>query len=209
MSKNSNTELATVVCVYKTGGKEFTPEYVERLYKGCMKNGAEKFLCLTDDESVSSICEILELESDLPGWWAKLEMFRLTEGKYLYLDLDTIVHKSIRHVLEYEHKFTALKDFNKKEDRLASGLLAWSGDYSELYTKFDSNLIPDYTPMLGGKLGDQAYISDTIQCEVQYFQELFPNLVSSYKWDTKQTRRLTPIVCYHGKPRPKDTGWKI
>lgn len=204
----SNNDLATVICVYKTG-VVYTSEYVRRLMFSCIANGAKTFKCITDDPSVGDFCSTIELESDLPGWWAKLEMFRLTKGKYVYFDLDTIVHQRIDDFLKYNHKFTALRDFNKKVTRLASGILAFEGDYSYLYKNFDRSMIDAYTPAKGGKLGDQAYIEDHLKTDVQYVQDLFPGIVTSYKWNTEEEKKISSIVCYHGKPRPHETGWAI
>ncbi len=204
----SINELATVVCVYKTGG-DFDVQYVEKLHDSCMANGAEQFICFTDDPEVEWVCDTVEFQSDLPGWWAKLEMFRLKSGKYLYFDLDTVIHQSIEPMLIHPHRFTALRDFNKKVNRLASGIIGWTGDHSYLFTEFTADLIPQYTPSMGGKLGDQAYIEDRLRCEVQYFQDLFPGTIASFKWDDDKTKQSSSIICYHGKPRPKDTGWSI
>lgn len=205
----NNRELATVVCVYKSGGTVYTREYVERLYFSVMRFGARNFICLTDDNTLDDFCQTIHLERNLPGWWSKLEMFRLTEGKYVYFDLDTIINGSIIPILSYPHKFSTLKDFNKKVDRLASGVIAWEGDYRFLYDNFEESLIERYTPSLGGKLGDQAYIEDMLQCKVDYLQDLFPNTIASYKWDSKETKERSSIICYHGKPRPHETGWAL
>ena len=200
-------DKAKVVCVLKTGGV-YTSEYVKRLHDDCVKCGANDFVCITDDPSVGSICKTLPLTDGLPGWWSKLEMFKLTSGKHVYIDLDTIIDGDITDLLTYDHKFTMLRDFNKRVDRPASGIMAWTGDWSRIYESFDTSMIDKYDPKKGGALGDQAYITDQLGFKPDYVQTLFPGWVASYKWNTFSERRKCRIICYHGRPRPHETGWR-
>jgi len=199
---------STVVCVYKTGG-DFDARYVRKLMDSALEHGADDFICLTDDMTLNQFCEVIPLEYDLPGWWSKLELFKLAGDNYIYFDLDTVIHGDIKPFLEYPHTFTMLRDFNKKANRPASGIMAWSGDYSHLLYDFDKREIDRYTPLKGGKLGDQAYIADRLGFQPDYVQDLFPELTCSHKWDTLETRQNRPVVCYHGKPRPHETEWEI
>ena len=48
-----------IACVLKSGG-DFLP--------------AEEFICLTD---LDLDCQTLALDHDWPGWWSKIELFRL------------------------------------------------------------------------------------------------------------------------------------
>ena len=201
-------DKAKVVCVLKSGGI-YTPEYVERLKKSCLENGVDSFLCLTDIPQVSEICDTIDLVSGFPGWWSKLEIFKLPLGRYVYIDLDTIINNDITEILTYPHTFTMLKDFNKKVSRPASGVMAWGDkDFSYIHDNFKESMIERYDPRRGGSLGDQAYISDTLKFKPDYLQTLFPGSVSSYKWDTYETKQQSKIICYHGRPRPHETGWK-
>ena len=200
-------DKATVVCVLKTGG-EYTAEYVDRLYSGCMQHGADDFICITDDSEVNDICSTMPLLYDLPGWWSKLEMFRLDPGKFLYLDLDTVVVSDITDILEYPHRFTMLRDFNARANRSASGVMAWQGNFAYLLTGFSTDQIPKYDPRQGGKLGDQVYISDHLRTSPDHLQDIFPGSAVSYKWSTEEQRRSSQLVCYHGRPRPHETGWR-
>lgn len=197
-------DLVTVVCVLRSGG-DFTPEYVERLKNGIDANlSGHRFVCLSDCDVP---CERVPLVTDWPGWWAKVELFRLT-GKILYFDLDTIITGSLQEIADYPHKFTMLRDVGRYS-RSASGMLAWQGNYSRLYDSFSSDLIPKYMDhargAAGGPWGDGGYISDHVEHEI--FQDLFPGQIVSYKWQRKTERQGARVVCYHGPPRPHETGW--
>lgn len=196
---------STVVCVYKTGG-DYDKRYVDKLYQSAMKHGAQDFVCLTDDLSLSSICEVMPLEDNFPGWWSKIELFKLTYGQYVYFDLDTIIHNSIKSILNYSHDFTMLKGFSGT-NRPASGVMAWQGDYSHIYYDFNLNMIDKFKTRMSW--GDQGYIAQALRKEPQYFQELFPGLITSRKFHSKDEINKSSVLCYHGKPRPADTGWSL
>ncbi len=186
--------MITVACVLKSGG-DYDAEYVKRLKDGVDKHlSGHQFVCLSD---VEVPCERITLDRGLPGWWSKVEVFRLT-GKVLYLDLDTVVCGDISEIANYDHSFTMLSDFYKPE-RPASGIMAWNGDYSFMNDEYDpQKQYPGH--------GDQGYIASKVTPD--RFQDLFPGQVTSRK--AKHTRtRNERIVCFHGRPRPRDVGWKI
>jgi len=188
-----------IVCVLRSGGV-YTPEYVTRLRDGVAANmqSAYKFVCLSDVqiESVNTIA----LKTDWPGWWAKLEMFRLN-GPCLYFDLDTIITGDITPLanLCYQHNMIMLRDFGYKGKGVegASGVMGWSGDMSYLTNRYD----PQKTYP---GLGDQGYIAT--QCHPVYWQDIAPGRIVSRK--LHRDRKGASVVCYHGQPRPHETGWK-
>lgn len=198
-------------CVYKTGG-DYSHEYVKRLLDSWDEHADDQvgYLVLTDDPVTmdSEYPFAAPLEYNLPGWWSKLELFKYSaENKYIYFDLDTIIKGDISKFVHAEHKFTMLKDFSKKVSRPASGIMAWSGNYSHLLTRVleDPSIMDKYDPKKGGKLGDQAYIVDHLGFEPDYVQNFMD--VASYKWDSTEVKRDSQVICYHGKPRPHQTGW--
>lgn len=199
----------TVLAVYKTGG-DYTKEYVDRLFDGIVSNSSlthENMLCLTDSNEKFA-CPTAKLERNLPGWWSKLELFKYIDRPCVYFDLDTIIHKNIDDFLFYNHKMTMLKGLSGT-GKPASGVMAWNGNYCYLLDNFDVDLIAEYTPGNGGKMGDQAYIAEHLGFVPEYIQDIFPGIVCSRKYEKLPTRQKTPIVCYHGKPRPHETGWVL
>lgn len=77
-----------VACV-KTGDK-YGEDYVLNLRDGVARNlrRPHRFVCYTERPVPGVPCESLPVS--LPGWWAKIGLFKLS-GRTLYLDLDVIV----------------------------------------------------------------------------------------------------------------------
>lgn len=185
-----------VACVLKAGGP-YMPEYVARLKAGVDAHLAgHRFICLSD---IDVPCERLPLINNWPGWWSKLELFRLT-GPVLYFDLDTVITGDLTAIASHPHKFTMLRDFSKGGP--ASGIMAWHGDYRHLMESFDIEQIDNYPGH-----GDQGYIGWRLG-SVDYFQNLFPGQIVSRK--QPQYRNANErVVCFHGKPRPHEVNWSI
>lgn len=183
-----------VACVLRSGGC-YTPEYVRRLKAGVDAHlSGHDFVCLSD---VEVPCERIPLVTDWPGWFAKIELFRL-RGPTLYLDLDTVITGDLTDIADHEHRFTMLSDFYYPQ-RPASGVMAWNGDYSHLFLEFDPK-----TKYPGH--GDQGYIGSRV--EADRFQDLFPGQIVSRK--VKATRNADErIVCFHGIPRPHEVNWQV
>ena len=122
----------TVACVLRSGG-DFDAEYVSKLQAGVARNLTLRhtFLCLSDCEVP---CARMPLETDWPGWWAKIELFRLV-GTVLYFDLDTVITGNLDEIASYPHTFTMLNDVGRYT-RPMSGVMAWDGDYLQLYRDF-------------------------------------------------------------------------
>ena len=194
--------MVTVACVLKSGG-DFTPEYVYRLREGVAKYTTvpHRFVCLTDQVLD---CETIALTDDLEGWWSKLELFKLA-GQVVYFDLDTVIAGDIDALLSYPHTFTMLSNLDSRGG-LASGCLAWCGDYRYLFDLWDSSMAPNYR--IPTRWGDQGWISETIRVKPDRMQELFPGMFCSYKWGKIEDREAASVVIYHGLPRPHQTGWK-
>lgn len=199
--------VEVVACVYKTGG-DYSLEYVKRLRDGVKKNCNRPFVCLSDDFGAKEYCdEYIPLVNGWDGWWSKIELFNNFDSA-LYFDLDTVINGDIQELCDYDHKFTMLSDFNKKNTRPASGVMAWNGDYRYIYDRFSMNLTKKYSAK-NNLWGDQGYINDVLDKDPDRFQDIFPSRFASYKWDRPIKKRKASVVCYHGKPRPHETGWKV
>lgn len=194
---------ATVALVYRTGGDYF-PEYVKRIADAARKGGARDIVCLSNTHVVQRWCDHIPLATDWPGWWSKLELFRLLSGRVVYFDLDTMIRGSIRPLLDHDHRFTMLRGFTT--GRGASGVMAWSGDWSHLADGFTTDRIPEYS-VKGGKWGDQDWINDHLGHEPDYFQDMFPGMIASRKFSSTRARMSARVVCYSGTPRPHQRGW--
>ena len=207
--------MITVACVLKSGRftsaaytEGYTPNDVARLKKMVADNlGPHRFVCFSD---VDVPCERIALKHNWPGWWSKLELFAEPfEDTVLYLDLDTVVAGPLDELLAYPHQFTMLRGF-KHGHLAASGMMAWTGDYSHLHRAFEAD--PDrwmnlYRVM--PRLGDMAFISER-QAPAHYWQDLFPARIFSYKLELAERPRPADarVVLFHGQPKGAgSTGW--
>lgn len=150
---------------------------------------------------------MIPLRDDLPGWWAKMALFREFEDAF-YIDLDTVIVGDITRMVKHKHKFTVLRNLSSKQPgRIGSGVMAWRGDYSHLYQAFMAEPARHMAECTtSAKWGDQGFIQH-VQREHggwDHFQDLWPERIKSYKYDM---RRGDPpkgcrIVCFHGVPKP-------
>jgi hypothetical protein len=189
-----------IALVYKTGG-DYTSEYVNRLADSLKAYGP--VTCLTDSTKPIN-CRTIPLTHDLPGWWSKIELFKTFKtGRTVYFDLDTVINGDISPLFGLKGPFAMLSDFYKPR-QAASGVMVWDGDYSWLWDRFKPSEIGQYNKP--SQWGDQGYLSNNLT-NITRIQEQCPELVASYKASTLQQRQKAAIVCYHGRPRPHQTGW--
>ncbi len=206
----------TVVCVLRSGG-DYGPGYVANLERQVMEHMELRlplFVCHTDMTLNNPGVFRQELEQDWTGWWSKLEMFR-TKGPCLYLDLDTSIFANLNYVTQAlwevedkgEKAFWMLESFRyrrgvaEEEEQWASGIMAWTGDWSGLTEGF----VWDEEQKL---LWDQRWISREVarDTEIRPIRELCGPILS-YKQDCLKNSLSRPsIVCFHGQPRPHKVG---
>lgn len=162
--------------------------------------------------NVSKYCTWIEFENDWPGWWSKLELFShpyLKGKEIVYFDLDTVIQRDVTPLIEYNHDFSMLRDF-LFDKRYGSGIMAWKGDRSYITEKFILEKHPkEY--VTSENWGDQAFIRDNVNQKIQVLQDLPINIkICSYKNTQHRVRNRKDfnIVCFHGKPRPRDVRWK-
>lgn len=192
-----------IVSVYKTGG-DYNLEYVKRLSESVVHTGLP-FVCLSDDKGAAEYGEHIPLAHNWRGWWSKIELFKSLRSA-LYFDLDTVIKGDISELVKHSHKFTMLSDLNIKNSNPTSGVMAWNGDYSRIYSSFNPENMTRYDNRRPA-LGDQGYIAEYVVPE--RFQTIFPDMFTSYKWGTEDQKKKANVICYHGKPRPHETGWAI
>ena len=167
--------------------RRYTWEYVER-----MEAMLDKY-CPGSNLNV--------IESVFPGWWGKIEVFK--HSPVFYMDLSVVLIDNITHLVDYPHRFTALRDFSHP-DLLNSKVMAWNKDLSHIYKGFKWNADEVMEKYKGNKnfWGDQSYIDHNIG-QRDYFQDIFPNEIVSYKRD--EVSRDTKIIGFHGHPKPHET----
>jgi len=204
----SPADKLTVACVLRSGG-DYGPEYVRRLADGVAANLSlpYRFICLTNMDVPSRASP---LRHGWPGWWSKLELFsQFTHGQVLYFDLDTTIQGSLDDIAAHPHRFTMLQDFTKP--CLASGMMAWSGDWSALYRIFAKDPKGWARHCNKPRLwGDGGFIEHLIGYRgIDTFQSLHPGQVASRKCSPRHSIEAARVVCWHGTPRPHEAGWKV
>jgi 2-polyprenyl-3-methyl-5-hydroxy-6-metoxy-1,4-benzoquinol methylase len=194
----------TVVCVLKSGGC-YTGQYVEAMRNMVARNLTvpHRFMCLTD---MGALPGSEKLQHGMPGWWSKLELFRV-KGPVLYFDLDTVIVGNLDRLGRMamampENTMRMLTPFNAKRRQAgewASGVMAWHGDFRYLLEDAPTNLQDAFYSGW-----DQVYI----------FQSLLKHGVSisavnedasiySYKRHCQGgVPKGAEVICFHGNARP-------
>lgn len=201
--------MLKVVCVLRSGG-DYDWDYVYKLKEGVERNLSIpfKFLVLTNIPNADNSIMQYSLERDWKGTWSKIEMFKIV-GDVLYLDLDTVLVDNIDYLIEdvkmlyhsalSQAMFFMLNAFKKDED-WASGIMYWEGDFSWLYYELTKREIASY-----GKW-EQRYIRDKLYGRQYDIRSVGGEEIKSFKHHCKsEVPEGTKIVCFHGKPRPRDS----
>lgn len=211
-------EIITIACVLKTGGwknrhinVEYHPRQVIWLRDQVAKHVKcdYRFVCFSDIE-IDGV-EVIPLTDNLPGWWSKICMFKHDLGRVFYLDLDTVIIDDITHMVEYNHKFSVLRNLSSKAaNRIGSGIMAWNGDHSHIYHEFMKDPVCNMAKYVtSDRYGDQGFIQDVQEKHGgwAYIQDIFPFQMGSYKFDYGQRDpwKGARIVIFHGSPKPWET----
>jgi hypothetical protein len=197
-----------IVTVLRTSN-EYKKEHVDLLYKQCQKYAPDvEFVCISDDPSVPGY---VKMEHSWPRWWPKMEIFKIP-GPVLYLDLDTVVVKDLKFILDNvsQYEFVAVRDFYKGRNvprNIQSCIMFWNCDMKYLYDEFLKDPEHNMAECTTGRWwGDQGFIEKTIKNKVVYWQDVFPNRIVSWKVHCKGgVPRTADIVAFHGRPRPWET----
>ena len=189
------------VCVLRSGG-DYDLRYVEHLKASFYDNINHPafFHALTDLGELTT--GYRGLEHNWPGWWSKIEIFRIP-GPVIYMDLETIICGDLSPLADHIEKnpghFVSLRSF--RDELLASGVMAWGKDCNV------AHIYDDFRPgYLRRFVGDQDYIRTKIEPDA-FLQDILPG-VYSYKHHCRQAiPKDARLICFHGKPRPHEVNW--
>lgn len=201
----------TFATVLRSGGL-YGIEYVDALRVGLSlwAPKTSRFVVLTDVAQVGPFAIPLELE--LPGWWAKLELFRpgVFDGPVVYLDLDTLPVGSLAELAELAASGFrgALRDFYQPTRMIGSGVLVWTPDAET--EAFYHRAIEGLEPR-----GRADYVFRVLFGDSGRLQDELPGQIVSLKpRQGPDPKRVGPppaarLVCGHGRPRLHDpaAGW--
>lgn len=216
VSSDKPREIKTpinVVCL--KWGKKYGSEYVNRLYAGIKRNTTVpfNFWCFTDSSAeISPQIKVADLpySTELESWWNKINLFSndlpISLGERIfYIDLDTLITDNIDEMLLVDsEKIIVLRDFYhgiaKTAGSVASGLMTWiHGTHDFVWQKFIKD--PQKAIRSVRPHGDQAWVEKCVLEICDYWQDLFPKQVVSFKIDCNSgLPKNAAIVCYHGRP---------
>lgn len=194
--------MTPIICCIKVGTK-YSAEYVNRLAGAVARRTTKPhdFLCLTDD-ALGLTCPTAPIETDLPGWWAKLVLFKphwaLRDRRVVFLDLDTVIVGNIDFLLEYDGPFAILRDFYRP-DGYGSAIMAFAPGCEDIWDQFHRDTI-------NVMHGDQDWILQCVDPEkADRWQDLHPGKIMSYKVDCALgVPEGAAIIAFHGEPRPHE-----
>lgn len=182
----------------------FRVQHVYWLHRQLAQHWKGKTLCLSDKPlRVPSI----QLRTDWPGWWAKMEMFApWIEGDILYMDLDTVLVGDITPLAEVG-KTTVLRDFYRGGDFIGSGLMyVTEADRALIWEAFNRNpkrYMADCVTR--AKWGDQGFLQAYFG-DKDKWQDVLPDHVVSFKASGREEPKPPcRVACFHGNPRP----WQV
>lgn len=142
-----------ILCV--KWGKKYSSQYVNNLYNMVSRNlhgHSFDFYCYTDDnKDINSKIKTIKINSDLEGWWPKLDLLNLfTKGTNIFFDLDVIILNPIVRLLSVQTRtFSVLysqwkdgyiKPLEKFPTLYNSSIMKWQDDQGlKVYDYFVKN----------------------------------------------------------------------
>lgn len=198
----------TVACVLRSGGG-FTTDDVDALHRAFLRyDPGVDFVCLSD---VPVRCRWISLSTDLPGWWAKMELFRpglFTGERVLYIDLDTVVVGDPRVLAFGSISPIVLSDFYDPAN-MASGVVAFTG--GDPWIESIWNDFRDRAPTIMAQHPRRMdhYLRGYLNA-ARRWQVVAPGAIVSYKEHLRGRREPyaetieipadARLVCMHGRP---------
>jgi len=181
-----------IFCVLKKSA-EYDTDYVDHLRAGL---GRE--------------LNVIE-DSPWPRWFSKMSLFSPdVRGDILYFDLDTMIVGDISDLLSV-NKLTVLADFNLPKPKfMATGVMFIPEcERAEIWNAWISD--PELHMKKHGSNGDGGFLSQFWKHKADRWQEVLPGQIVSYKvhWRKKENTSDARVLCFHGRPRPRELNWTV
>jgi hypothetical protein len=224
-----------IICVHV--GNKYTNDYVEKLYRSCIRNSKLDFTftVLHDNKTYnlneSNIryipVEIMNFLGPHNMWWYKMQAFRndvSVAEQNLLIDLDVVIVNNIDKFWDYkQNEFVIIQDFNRH----------WFPNYSR-----SNSSIVKFTPEIANNIFNEYFINPMqhtrkFRGDQDYFDEHVKDKVwwpkkwaMSWKWEVYNGGMIesnsnryhstntfldneTSVLVFHGKPDPHDVGDEI
>lgn len=188
-------------CVLQQGiNSEYHPFHVNRLRSQVSQwyERPHRFVCLTDAPHWEKPMDIerIPLETDLKGWWSKLELFRpgLFDERVVYIDLDVEIVGPLAPFFGLEGDFHMIKDYNNPKKFNSSVMVFDPEAGAAAYT--EDPPVTDYH-------GDQGWITDAVAGVTRIPKGWCPSFKRTV--ETFGPPHTAKIIVYHGQPKPWST----
>lgn len=151
------------------------------------------------------------LKHDWLGWWAKMELLDPDmPGDFLFLDLDTVVNGPLDDILKVR-RLTLLRDFYrdgvKLKEGLGGGLIYFPDNGDDTQHVWEYWMENPPARMREFSRGDQFLFEKFWLNSADRWQDTAPGQVVSWKVHCGKGVPLDArVICFHGKPRPWETG---
>jgi hypothetical protein len=187
---------APLVCCVKTGTK-YGNEYVTRLRDGVAHHlsTSHRFVCFTDHPVDGVECH--PLPADLPGWWAKIGLFKLQQP-LIYFDLDVVITGDLSPLLSW-NGFGAIKDW--WQPGFNSSVMKLTGHEYPVWEAFER--APN-DAMRSCPGGDQQFVTRHMPNSWTFPPEFFASYKANHCVDGPPDGAMACI--FHGRPKPFDLG---
>lgn len=203
-------------CICIKWGSKFSPEYVNKLFRGISRNTSKEFLftCYTDNtDGIIKEVKCKSIPYFTGDWYSKIGLYNEelynAEDQIFFFDLDTVIVGNMNEIFSYTGNFIIVRDFYRK-DGFQSCFMSWRPHAVNHMWK---NITREYK----SRVGDQGWPEEQYP-NADLWQEQYPEKVISYKVHilnngkqpntnfTKHggTLETASVVCFHGRPLPQD-----
>lgn len=200
----------TILTVLRSGG-EYRPEHVHALQAMFREHmPGVPFMCLSDVD-VPGV-EVIPMEHDWPGAWAKLEVCRPDiTGPVLLCDLDMVIVGDLAPLVADTSRSIVLRDFYRgRRDPTAvqsALMLLTEADRAAVWAEWHARMEWHFAH---SKYWDQGVFEDALRDRALRWQDTHPGMVVGFKTDLQRGGRPVPpdarVVAFHGQPRPWASG---
>jgi len=206
------TQRHTILLVLRSGG-DFAfrdVELIARHINGKWRSeNRPRIICLYDKASEPydlGNLEIFPLKNEWPRWWSRMVLYSPEMEQYrpfLYIDLDTVIVKSLEHIFDLVYKncvesnFITLEDFYQK-GKLATGL-AWIPAKSDKI----SQIWKAWLRSGPGPARMDYFLRQAVDQD-KFWQQLTDTIYNSKPQGQgflQEVPATATMVCFHGKPR--------
>jgi hypothetical protein len=210
----------TVACV-RTGDK-YSTDYVHRLRRMVSRHldRQHRFVVLTDNPGALPDYDTVPVSSNLPGWWAKMQLFSTAwreRQRVLYIDLDMVICGDIAPLADIAADFAICGSFVR-----ATGNTTWPCKYGSCVMVLApgwgefvwQRFMADHSYLMGhyARTGDQHAI-EALAPDGAILQELMPagffvhyRALSDHK-DRKPDGCAVVVFAGKSKPANCSVGW--